>query len=161
MNFSKCFCRCSAVLAVGLVFFNAQADIAAQEQGNSIVIEREGRRANPTIRFQGINGDPALNTQIDSDLRHCGWFDVRKGGNETTDYVLSGSDNGNTLTLSPFQRCRQKDRRSPDHGAGQTQTLRQRGGCRIEKRIFRSGHLQFQSHFFCGNRSEKTGNLYV
>ena len=100
MNFSKCFCRCSAVLAAGLVFFNAQADITAQEQGNSIVIEREGRRANPTIRFQGINGDPALNTQIDSDLRHCGWFDVRKGGNETTDYVLSGSDNGNTLMLS-------------------------------------------------------------
>lgn len=98
MKFTKCF---FAAAAAGLFFFMPETEIPAQDmQGNSIVIEREGRRANPTIRFQGIAGDASLSAQVESDLRHCGWFDVRKGGNETTDYVLSGTNRDNTLILS-------------------------------------------------------------
>lgn len=101
MNFTKNVFRYSAAIAAGLFFLMPQSDFSAQEmQGNSIVIEREGRRANPTIRFQGVAGNAALSAQIDSDLRNCGWFDVRKGGSETTDYVLSGTNQGNTLVLS-------------------------------------------------------------
>ncbi len=68
--------------------------VSAQE----IVIEREGGiRSNPTLVFQGVQGNTELSARILENLAKCGWFDVRKNG--VSDYIVYGSASGNSVRL--------------------------------------------------------------
>ncbi len=85
------------------VLFCAFTALCAQEE---IVIERSGIRRNPTLVFEGVQGNTALSALILENLAKCGWFDVRKGG--TSDYIVSGSAAGNAVRLTLSNGARRK-----------------------------------------------------
>ncbi|MDD3885346.1 MAG: hypothetical protein PHI35_00560 [Victivallaceae bacterium] len=55
-------------------------------------------RENPTLRFDGVAGDPVLSEAMESILRACGWFDLTK--NNDAVYQLKGMRSGSGVTLS-------------------------------------------------------------
>lgn len=81
-------------LATFLLFSFSMFTICAQ---SSIVIERTARAANPTLVYQGVEGDAELSAKVRTTLLNCGWFDVKRGG--TTDYVIKGHGTPENLTL--------------------------------------------------------------
>ena len=85
-----------------------------------IVIERDGKQANPTLVFQGIRGNSELSALVLDNLIKCGWFDVRRGG--AADYLVSGTASGNDLQLSLMNGAGRKiaDFRVSDRNADQT-----------------------------------------
>ena len=52
---------------------------------------------NPTLSFRGVPNDSGLNRELNSFLGACGWFDLVRS--DKADFTLSGSRNGNLLTL--------------------------------------------------------------
>ena len=66
----------------------------------SIVIEKSAKNSNPSLIFQGIDGDPSLNEALRTSFLYCGWFDVLKGKSGVkSDYVIKGSGSAHSVTL--------------------------------------------------------------
>lgn len=97
-RFLLLLCAAAAVIAA--------APAAGQEPGRIFIDRTAGKKANPTLVFRGVAGNPAMSERVFSNLRYCGWFDVRSGG--TSDYVVSGNATGNAVTLSLFNGANRK-----------------------------------------------------
>ena len=66
----------------------------------SIVVEKSARNSNPTLIFQGTEGDSALSEALRTSFLYCGWFDVLKDKpGVKSDYTIRGQGNGRTVTL--------------------------------------------------------------
>lgn len=71
--------------------------IAAIPASAQVIVKGGGMDRNPTVLFKGVSGSQQMSSQVLSDLRFCGWFDVVESG--SSDYVVSGSSSGNALKL--------------------------------------------------------------
>lgn len=71
---------------------------ALHGQDEMIVIDKQARHANPTLRFDGVSGDANAAALVKNNIFLCGWFDVVRSGN--ADYVISGETLGNTVRLN-------------------------------------------------------------
>lgn len=83
------------VFTAASIFFCAAFALMAQTE--MIVIDKQAKTSNPTLRFDGVAGNPEINKVLHNNLILCGWFDVTRARN--TDYVISGTANGNNLSL--------------------------------------------------------------
>ena len=77
----------------GVILFFPVSRLSGQ-----IVIRGEGGWKNPTVSFKGIHGENIQNTQILSDLRNCGWFELVSSG-EKSDFMIRARAVNNTLIL--------------------------------------------------------------
>lgn len=53
---------------------------------------------NPSVLFKGVSGNSELSSQIGSDLKNCGWFEVLGGG--AAEYSIWGSANSSTVQMN-------------------------------------------------------------
>ena len=66
----------------------------------SIEVVKSARNSNPSLVFQGVEGDSALNSALRNSFLYCGWFDVIKAGPGTkSDYTVRGQGNSHSVTL--------------------------------------------------------------
>lgn len=63
-----------------------------------VTVKKIAQYNNPKLIFKGVAGDSTISSQILSDLKNCGWFDVVQSG--AADYIISGQASGTSFTLN-------------------------------------------------------------
>ena len=119
------------ILTAAALLFCASFHLAAQTE--MIVIDKQARSSNPTLRFDGLSGDAQVNQIVRNNLILCGWFDVIRSNN--TDYVISGKASGNSVTLRIANSAGQEIATVTANGSNAGETAR-RGVDRILKELF-------------------------
>jgi TolB protein len=92
MIFKSSFFSALCAALVYIAFF-----VSAEAQ---VKVVKRAIAGNPKLIFKGVKGSPAFNKQVASDLKNCGWFDMISSGK--ADYMISGSANPNSVTLSVY-----------------------------------------------------------
>ncbi|MBQ9772112.1 MAG: PD40 domain-containing protein [Lentisphaeria bacterium] len=74
------------------MFFSISVFVSAQ-----VEVSISGKKGDDSLVFQNFNGSAEMRSQVERDLRNCGWFEIQQRG--VANFIVSGSSSGNQVTL--------------------------------------------------------------
>ena len=93
--------RSKYCICIPLLFLLTLTCMVQNTTNAQIRVKKAALRKNPTISSRGVTGSPVLTDTINSDLKNCGWFDIKQGGK--TDYILKGALSGPNLKVTLYR----------------------------------------------------------
>ena len=80
------------IIVYTIIFISTTIAINAQ-----VHVVKNALSKNPSLKFNGIQGNSELSNAVNNSLKNCGWFDITNDSN--ADYILTGNANSNTLKI--------------------------------------------------------------